>query len=135
MKLLRKAIKSILVENMSHMDKLIDLLVSNDVTSLHSAIELGEILGYFEVHYKNKSAQTPGEAKITRRGRRARYPQWILHATPEFFAQMQARHPNGVSHNRGSQNIGWCEAFKKRATSPDGEKIEILEIDIMAEDP
>mgnify|MGYP001251690916 CR=1 FL=1 len=135
MKHLRQIIRNILVENKSSMDKLIDLLVSNDVTSIHSATELGEILGYFKVHYKSKAAQTPGETKIRRGKRRARYPQWILHPTPEFFAQMRARYPNGVSHNRGSQNIGWCETVKKRTTSPDGEKIEILEIDIMAEDP
>ena len=62
MKLLRKTIRKILLENQSHFNKIADLICSEKIDRIQQALELAEGMGYIdgytykeETHYASRS--------------------------------------------------------------------------------
>ena len=90
MKLLRETITRLLVENQSHYDKLIALLVSSDIESIVQGIDLADTLGYFEeVHHKEYEMKYSGSKQ-----------EWLIFPIPAFLDRFKQLHPNGVSHEQ-----------------------------------
>ena len=88
MKHLRRTIRKILLENQSHFDKLIALLVSNDNASIIQGIELADAMGYLEeVYHKDNTGKYGGSTQ-----------EWLIKPIPAFLDRFNQLHPKGVSH-------------------------------------
>ena len=55
MRQLRKTIRRILLENTQFYDKLVDMIMSLDSGNINQAIELGETMGFLELHDYEKN--------------------------------------------------------------------------------
>ena len=89
MKLLRETIRKLMLENQSHYDKIIALLVSNDTKFVIQGIELADVMGYFQqVHHKEYDAD-----KV-----RPLQQEWLIKTTPAFQDRLRELYPDGVEH-------------------------------------
>jgi len=114
MKHLRYAIRKILLENQSHYDKLIAMLVSNDIESIVQAIELADAMGYIQ-EQDHKLYDAEGYTPQTH--------EWLIKPVPEFLDRFIQLHPRTIEHEDpdagplGIYHLGFVEL--------DGEYIRI----------
>lgn len=106
MEYLRHTIRKILLENQSHYDKIIALLVSNDIESIVQGIELADGMGYIEeVNYERDDAF--GYTPPTH--------EWLIKPKPEFLDRFSQLFPKPIDHEDpdsgpiGIYNLGWVE--------------------------
>ena len=105
MKLLRKTIRKIILENIEYFDKLIVLLTSQDIENVKEGILLGEEMEYLTVERYDESDRSGWSDGFKRyllrtdpRALETQY-QWTLKLIPAFQERFMELHPEGV-HNR-----------------------------------
>jgi hypothetical protein len=104
MKLLRETIRKMILENQSHYDKIIALLVSNDTESIVQGIELADAMEYIQssdyIHRERLASLQGGSIPAAH--------EWLIKPIPEFLDRYRQLHPNGVEYKDPTvRNIGW----------------------------
>ena len=83
MKQLRRIIRSLILENKQHYEKLVNMILSKDLASINQALEMALTLGYVtDLQHSHPYVQNPMYVKH----------KWKMEANPEFVAEIKRQY-------------------------------------------
>ena len=90
MRQLRKTIRRILLENTQFYDKLVDMIMSLDSGNINQAIELGETMGFLELHDYEKNEREEYVRGSFSKKETVTSHRWMIIPVPDFLDALEA---------------------------------------------